>query len=146
MSEVSTKNSGKTKNAKPAKNENTNLGTPDDPANKKKASAVPVKAITYEQVKPLLIKNTCAACHNPEKKQVGPAFREIARRNYSVDKIVSLIYNPQPQNWPGYATEMPPMPQVPKDQARKIASWIKTLNRWIAAGKTNSSVLSVMGK
>ena len=45
----------------------------------------------------------------------------------SIDKIVSLIYNPQPQNWPGYATEMPPMPQVPKADAQKIAAWVKSL-------------------
>jgi hypothetical protein len=32
----------------------------------------------------------------------------VAKRNYSVEKIVNLIYNPQPQNWPDYATEMPP--------------------------------------
>jgi cytochrome c551/c552 len=127
LSGVSTKNSGKTKTAKPAKNENTNSGTPDDPANKKKAPVAPVKALTYEQVKPLLVKNTCAACHNPEKKQVGPAFKDVAKRNYSIDKIVKLIYNPQPQNWPDYATEMPPMPQVPKEEARKIAAWINSL-------------------
>jgi cytochrome c551/c552 len=124
---LSTKNSGKAKTAKPVKNVNTNAGTPDDPANKKKAAIVPIKTMTYEQVKPLLAKNTCAACHNPEKKQVGPAFREVAKRNYSIDKIVNLIYNPQPQNWPGYATEMPPMPQVPKEEARKIAAWINSL-------------------
>jgi hypothetical protein len=40
---------------------------------------------------------------------------------------VNLIYNPQPQNWPDYATEMPPMPQVPKEDARKIAMWIRSL-------------------
>jgi cytochrome c551/c552 len=95
------------------------LGTPDDPANKKKASAVPVKAITYEQVNLYNKKHLCA-CHNPEKKQVGPAFREIARRNYSVDKIVSLIYNPQPQNGLVMLQKCHRMPQVPKDQQGKL--------------------------
>jgi cytochrome c551/c552 len=127
LNEVSTKNSGKQKAIRPVKKENTNIDTPDDPANKKKAAASPAKAISYADVKPLLLKNTCAACHNPDKKQVGPAFKDIAKRNYTVAKIVELIYNPQPQNWPGYATEMPPMPQVPKEEARKIAAWINSL-------------------
>jgi len=82
---------------------------------------------TYEEVKPLLVKYTCVACHNPDKKQVGPGFIDISRRNYSVDKILQLIKVPQPQNWPTYATPMPPMPQVPAADARKIAIWINSL-------------------
>lgn len=91
------------------------------------ATAAPAKALTYEQIKPLLNKYTCSSCHNPDKRQVGPGFKEIAKRNYSVAKILSLIKNPQPANWPGYATEMPPFPQVPQADAVKIATWINTL-------------------
>jgi mono/diheme cytochrome c family protein len=71
MSEVSTKNSGKTKTTTPARKENTKLESPDDPNNnnKKKVTTPPAKAVTYAEVKPLLLKNTCAACHNPDKKQ-----------------------------------------------------------------------------
>jgi cytochrome c551/c552 len=127
LTEVSTKNSSKPKTTSPVKKANTNTGTPDDPANKKKTSAAPAKAVTYAQVKPLLVKNTCAACHSQDKRQVGPSFTEIAKRNYGIEKIISLIYNPQPQNWPGYSTEMPPMPQVPKEEARIIATWIRLL-------------------
>jgi cytochrome c551/c552 len=89
--------------------------------------ATAIGKVTYEQVKPLLIKNTCIACHNPDKKQVGPAFKDIAKRNYSIEKILELIKNPQPQNWPDYSTPMAPMPQVPEADARKIAAWINSL-------------------
>jgi len=82
---------------------------------------------TYAQIKPLLTKYTCVACHNTDKKQVGPAFADIAKRKYSIDKILALIKNPQPQNWPDYATPMAPMPQVPAADARKIAIWINSL-------------------
>ncbi|MRG44755.1 hypothetical protein GFS24_06500 [Chitinophaga sp. SYP-B3965] len=85
------------------------------------------KVATYEEVKPLLLKYTCAACHNADKKQVGPAFKDIAKKHYSNEMMVKLIYNPNPENWPGYATEMPPMPQVPKADALKIAGWINSL-------------------
>jgi cytochrome c551/c552 len=101
---------------------------------KNTALVLPVKApaikgvYTYEQIKPILIKNTCVACHNPEKKQVGPAFADIAKRNYSIEKILQLIKNPQPKNWPDYATPMAPMPQVSESDARKIAAWINSLN------------------
>lgn len=82
---------------------------------------------TYEEIEPLLASNTCLACHQVEKRQVGPAFVEVAKRNYSNEKIVELIHTPQPENWPGYATPMPPMPQVPEEDALKIAAWINSL-------------------
>ncbi|PSL44846.1 cytochrome c551/c552 [Chitinophaga niastensis] len=85
------------------------------------------KALTYEQVKPLLNKYTCSSCHNPDKKQVGPGFKDVAKRNYSVAKILALLKNPKPENWPGYATPMPPFPQVPQADAVKIATWINSL-------------------
>ncbi|NRF40036.1 hypothetical protein [Pedobacter foliorum] len=84
-------------------------------------------APTYVQVKGLLTSYTCTACHNPTKKQIGPAFVDVAKRKYTAEKILSLIHNPQPQNWPGYATEMPPMPQVTKEDGIKIANWINSL-------------------
>jgi cytochrome c551/c552 len=91
-----------------------------------KAAATP-KAPTWEQIKPILAKNTCLACHTTDKKVVGPAFQDVAKRKYSDAKIVDLIYNPKPENWPDYATPMAPMPHVPKGEALKIASWINSL-------------------
>ncbi|MDN3655993.1 hypothetical protein QWZ08_10175 [Ferruginibacter paludis] len=92
------------------------------------AGKAPAGTATYAQIKPLLVKYTCVACHNPDKKQVGPGFIDVAKRNYPVDKILQLIKNPQPQNWPGYATPMAPMPQVPATDARRIAAWINSLD------------------
>lgn len=82
---------------------------------------------TEAEIKTLLAKNTCTACHQPDKKLIGPAYVDVAKRNYSPEKIVELIYNPQPQNWPDYATPMAPMPQVPREEALKIARWINSL-------------------
>ena len=93
----------------------------------KPKEAATKEALSFEDVKPLLAKNTCLACHNTDSKQVGPAFREVAKRRYTPRQIVELIYNPKPENWPGYATPMPPMPQVPEEEALKIAAWINSL-------------------
>ncbi len=93
-----------------------------------KAAAPAVeKAPSFEVVKPLLAKYACLACHNANTRQVGPAYKEVAKRHYSPEQIVSLIHNPKPENWPDYATEMPPMPQVKKEDALKIAKWINSL-------------------
>lgn len=122
LSEVSTQNSAaKTQQQADAAKATTKAGAKSTPTAAKKAPDV-------EEIKQLLTKNTCTACHDTEKRQVGPAFVDVAKRQYTNEEIVELIYNPKPQNWPDYATEMPPMAQVPKEEALKIAEWINSLD------------------
>ncbi len=80
------------------------------------------------EIKKLMDKWTCTACHQTEKRQVGPAWVEIAKRNYTPEEIVKLVYSPVPANWPGYATPMAPMPHVPEEDVLKIAEWINALD------------------
>lgn len=129
LSEVSVRNSaapkGNLASASSAKNSPVAWNDVKTPASGKPTSG---KAPSFFDVKGLLVNYTCTACHSTRNKQVGPGFVEIAERNYSDEKIVELIHNPQPQNWPEYATAMPPMPQVSKDDALKIAAWINSLD------------------
>jgi cytochrome c551/c552 len=94
-----------------------------------KPAPTPAKAPTKAEIMPLLQKHTCTACHDADKKMIGPPYAEVAKRNYSNDKIVQLIWKPNPKNWPSYATEMAPMPQVPKADGLKIAAWINSLKK-----------------
>ncbi len=84
---------------------------------------------TFASIKPLLVKNTCISCHSETKRQVGPAFVEVAKRKYSASEITNLIHSPEPMHWPDYSTPMPPMPQVSKADAKKIANWIQSLEK-----------------
>jgi cytochrome c551/c552 len=88
--------------------------------------ALTMNRITYDEVKPLLTRHTCLACHNTNKRQVGPAYLAVAKRGYTNEQIVDLIYNPKPDHWPDY-TQMAAMPQVPRADALKIATWINSL-------------------
>lgn len=86
------------------------------------------KGLGYElAISNLLKKHTCSACHAKDSKLVGPAFTEIAKRNYSNQQILELVYKPRPENWPDFATEMAPMSHVPKADVLKIAGWINGL-------------------
>lgn len=130
-SEISTYNSSveKTKQeakAKSAANKVVKKADATNQANTRVTSNGKI-APDFEVIKPLLLKNTCTACHNTDKKQVGPSYKEIAKRNYTNRQILELIHNPKPENWPEYATPMPPMPQVPEQDALKIAAWINSL-------------------
>lgn len=80
-----------------------------------------------EDMKALMTKHTCIACHRVDQRLVGPAYKEVAKKNYTDAQIVELIYNPKPTNWPGYPP-MAAMKQVPKEDAMKLAKWINTLD------------------
>jgi cytochrome c len=74
-------------------------------------------------IKVLLEKHVCVTCHKLDEKLIGPSYIELARKGQSAKEISALIYEPKPSNWPGYPP-MAPMPQLPKEDVKKIAAWI----------------------
>lgn len=80
------------------------------------------------KIKQLLEKNTCFACHKENEKLVGPSYAEIAKRNYSNERIVELVYKPEPENWPDYPAPMIALPHLDKNELLEIANWINSLN------------------
>lgn len=93
------------------------------------APAAPAKVAATEipaEIKPLLTKNTCLGCHKVDKKLVGPSYKDVAARGYSVEELVALIKEPVPSNWPDY-TPMAPMQWVAEEDLVTIATWITTL-------------------
>jgi cytochrome c551/c552 len=96
-------------------------------ASTKKVSATKDIVVNSKEVAVLLKKHACLSCHAEGNKVVGPSYSDIAKRNYSNEQILDLVYNPKPENWPDYATAMAPMSHVPKGDVLKIAAWINTL-------------------
>lgn len=77
-------------------------------------------------IKVLLEKNGCMACHAMSKKLVGPMWTDIAAKKYSAKKIAALVKKPEPSNWPTF----PPMTAqttVPAKELTKIANWLAGL-------------------
>ena len=129
MNEVITKNTSVSPESTSTEKINPSKGSVVIKAAPKAVSKeVSSKVPGFFEVKGLLVNYTCIACHTTRTKQIGPGYTEIAKRNYSNEKIVELIHNPQPQNWPDYETAMPPMPQVTRADALKIAAWINSLD------------------
>jgi cytochrome c len=90
-------------------------------------SLVNAQTVIPDDIKALLQKNTCLACHKVDSKLVGPGYAEVMKKKkYKPAQIVALIYKPKPSNWPGYIP-MSALPMVPKDEALKIATWIASL-------------------
>jgi cytochrome c len=81
-----------------------------------------------DDINVLLNKFLCAACHKVDTKLIGPSYMELAQKSAGVKEMSDLIVQPNPANWPGYPP-MAPMPHLPKEDVKKIATWIVSLKR-----------------
>jgi cytochrome c len=76
----------------------------------------------------LIKKYGCVACHNVEKKVVGPAFKDISAKyktkGDNVNYLAGKIRNGAQGVWG--AIPMPAQKQVREDEAKEIAKWILT--------------------
>jgi len=90
------------------------------PAEEKGSTDIP------SEIKTLLATNTCLGCHRLDKKLIGPSYTDIAGKEYSVDELVRLMQEPQPENWPDYPP-MASMSFVAVEDLTTIAEWIVQL-------------------
>lgn len=74
-------------------------------------------------------KNACLSCHGVDKKIVGPAYKEVAKK-YAGDKtaqakLVAKVKAGGKGVWG--EIPMPPNPQVKTEDAQKIIAWVLSL-------------------
>lgn len=74
----------------------------------------------------------CMACHAVDKKLVGPAYKEVAKKYAgdakAVDVLAAKIVKGSEVgkgNWG--AVPMPPNPQVSEAEAKKLAAWVLSI-------------------
>lgn len=79
-----------------------------------------------EEIKILLTKHLCNACHQLDTVRIGPSYRQLAKAAESEKQIRGLIVQPIPSNWPDFPP-MAPMPHLPEEDVRRIAKWIVAL-------------------
>lgn len=74
-------------------------------------------------------KNACMSCHGVDKKIVGPAFKEIAKKYASDPKAVEMLVEKVKTGGKGVwgAVPMPPNPQVKPEDSKKIIEWMMSL-------------------
>ena len=98
--------------------------TPDNQTKEAGPKITKTQIISDKEAQALLTKHTCLACHKVKERAVGPAYTEVAKRNYTNAQIEALIIAPKPSNWPDFATPMPPMSHLPRADVKKLAAWI----------------------
>ena len=74
-------------------------------------------------------KSACMSCHQLEKKVVGPAFKDVAKKYKgdakAADHLVDVIKKGGKGVWG--TVPMPPHPQVSDENAKKLAAWVLSL-------------------
>lgn len=89
--------------------------------------AAPAKdAAAVSDVKPLLSKNSCTACHGLKNKVVGPGFNEIAAKYKTKADAESYLATKIKAGGAGVwgAIPMPPQAQLKDADVKAIAAWI----------------------
>jgi cytochrome c len=85
-------------------------------------------AVDAAKAQELAKSKNCFACHMVDKKLVGPAFKEIAKKykgdGGAVGNLSKKVLNGGSGVWG--AIPMPPNP-VKKDQAKLLVEWILSL-------------------
>lgn len=69
----------------------------------------------------------CMSCHNVDKKVVGPAYKEVAKKYTAKDEaaLVEKVLKGGKGNWG--AVPMPPNASVKPEEAQKLVKWILSL-------------------
>jgi len=97
------------------------------------AAAERMARITLEQGAEIAQRHACLACHQIDRKRVGPPFREIGRRygTGSVDAAVVYLADAIRKGGKGRwgAIPMPAQPRVTHNEAIKLAQWVLLLGQ-----------------
>ena len=77
----------------------------------------------------LATSKNCMACHALDKKVVGPAYKDVAKKYAGDAKAVSMLATKIIKGGSGTwgAVPMPANPQVSEADAKKLATWVLSL-------------------
>ncbi|MBL8518792.1 MAG: c-type cytochrome [Betaproteobacteria bacterium] len=89
------------------------------------------QALDAKQANDIMTKGACIACHHPDKKLVGPAYKDIAKK-YKADKNAAATLEKKVRTGGGGVWGPVPMPPNPKEKitdedTKKLVAWILTL-------------------
>jgi cytochrome c len=73
-------------------------------------------------------KHNCLACHTVDKKMVGPAYKDIAKK-YKGQNVAAQLEQKVKKGGQGAwgPVPMPPNPAVPDGDIKKLVDWILKL-------------------
>jgi cytochrome c len=88
--------------------------------------ASPAQAV--EDALPLAKKYNCLACHQVDRKSVGPAYKDVAKK-YKGQNVTAKLMEKVKKGGAGVWGQVPmaPNPTVPEADLKKLVTWILSL-------------------
>lgn len=84
-----------------------------------------IRPVSLAQIKPLLDKNACLACHGMSSKLVGPSLKDIAVRYKTQNDAVAVLSGKIKNGGQGVWGAIPmPAQALSLDEASQIAKWL----------------------
>ena len=89
------------------------------------AFAALIAAIPAHADEALAKKHNCLACHQVDKKSVGPAYKDIAAK-YKGQNVAAKLQEKVKKGGQGVwgSVPMPPNPTVPDADLKQLVAWI----------------------
>lgn len=107
------------------------------------AAVNPEKVAGEERIFEIMAKSDCNTCHNKEKKTIGPAYVDVAKRyqNYpqQVNALVEKVVKGGAGNWGDVA--MTPHPGLSKEDAESMVRYIMSLDEEEEKADANNLLL-----
>jgi cytochrome c len=77
----------------------------------------------------LATKNACTACHQVDKKVVGPSYKEVAAKYKGDAKAEAMLFDKVKKGGVGVwgQVPMPPNPQVKDEDVKTLVKWILSI-------------------
>ena len=77
----------------------------------------------------LATSKNCTSCHHSDRKVVGPAYKEIAKRYANEPRALAALTTKIQKGGAGVwgVVPMPANPQVSEAEAEKLAAWVLSL-------------------
>jgi cytochrome c len=98
------------------------------PAEKPKSEAKPAKTTAMADAEALAKAKGCFACHAVNTKQVGPAFKDVAKKYADKPDAVAYLSERIKKGGVGVWGNVPMPPQnVTDEEAKKLAEWVLSL-------------------
>lgn len=77
----------------------------------------------------LATKKNCLACHQKDKKLVGPSYKDVAAKYAGQKDAANMLADKILKGGTGVwgQVPMPANPQVSADEAKQLAAWVLTI-------------------
>ena len=95
------------------------------------AQTKPAAGADFEKGKNLIAMSDCLACHQVDKKLVGPAYQEVAAKYEMNDKNVDYLADKIIKGGAGVWGQIPmtPHPDLKKEDAQEMSKYILSLRK-----------------